>query len=123
MILEELLGQVFARGASDLHLSPGLPPVLRIDGSLVRTEYPPLSKEDTQRLIFNMLTTEQRRILEQNWDLDCSYGVSGLGRFRVNAYRDRGAYAAALRSIRSDIPTFSQLNLPPVIKEISERPK
>jgi len=123
MILEELLGQVFARGASDLHLSPGLPPVLRIDGNLVRTEYPPLSKEDTQRLIFNMLTTEQRRVLEQNWDLDCSYGVSGLGRFRVNAYRDRGAYAAALRSIRSDIPTFSQLNLPPVIKEISERPK
>jgi twitching motility protein PilT len=123
MILEELLGQVFARGASDLHLSPGMPPVLRIDGNLVRTEYPPLSKEDTQRLIFNMLTSEQRRVLEQNWDLDCSYGVAGLGRFRVNVYRDRGSYAAALRSIRSDIPTFAQLNLPPVVKEIAERPK
>ncbi len=123
MILEELLVQVFERGASDLHLSPGLPPVLRIDGNLVRTEYQPLSKEDCQRLIFSMLTNEQRRVLEQNWDLDCSYGVSGLGRFRVNVYKDRGSYAAALRTIRADVPTFEQLNLPQVVKEIAERPK
>lgn len=123
MILEELLGQVFERGASDLHLSPGLPPVFRIDGNLVRTEYPPLTKEDTQRLIFNMLTNEQRRILEQNWDLDCSYGVSGLGRFRVNVYKDRGSYAAALRTITAEIPTFDQLSLPNVVKEIADRPK
>lgn len=123
MILEELLGQVFERGASDLHLSPGLPPVLRIDGNLVRTEQPPLTKEDCQRLIFSMLTNEQRRVLEQNWDLDCSYGVSGLGRFRVNVYKDRGSYAAALRTIRADVPTFEQLNLPPIVKEIAERPK
>lgn len=123
MILEDLLGQVFLRGASDIHLSPGLPPVLRIDGNLVRTEYPPLTREDTQRLIFNMLTNEQRRVLEQNWDLDCSYGVAGLGRFRVNVYRDRGSYAAALRAIRADIPTFDQLQLPPIVREISERPK
>jgi twitching motility protein PilT len=123
MILEELLGQVFERGASDLHLSPGLPPVLRIDGNLVRSEYPPLSKEDCQRLIFSMLTNEQRRVLEQNWDLDCSYGVSGLGRFRVNVYKDKGSYAAALRTIRADVPTFEQLNLPPIVKDIADRPK
>lgn len=123
MILEELLAQVFERGASDLHLSPGLPPVLRVDGNLIRTEYPPLSKEDTQRLIFHMLTNEQRRVLEQNWDLDCSYGVSGLGRFRVNVYKDKGSYAAALRTIQTNIPTFEQLQLPPIVKEISERPK
>lgn len=123
MILEELLGQVFERGASDLHLSAGLPPVLRIDGNLVRTEHAPLSKEDCQRLIFSMLTNEQRRVLEQNWDLDCSYGVSGLGRFRVNVYKDRGSYAAALRTIRADVPTFDQLQLPPVVKEIADRPK
>jgi twitching motility protein PilT len=123
MILEELLSQVFERGASDLHLSPGLPPILRIDGNLVRTEYPPLTKEDTQRLIFHMLTNEQRRILEQNWDLDCSYGVSGLGRFRVNVYKDRGSYAAALRTIRADIPTFDQLQLPNIVRDIADRPK
>lgn len=123
MILEELLGQVFERGASDLHLSPGLPPVLRIDGNLIRTEYPPLTKEETQRLIFSMLTNEQRRVLEQNWDLDCSYGVAGLGRFRVNVYKEKSTYAAALRTIRADVPTFSQLNLPPIVQEIAERPK
>jgi twitching motility protein PilT len=123
MFLEELLQLVFDRGASDLHISMGLPPVIRVDGKLVRTDYPPLTKEDTQRLIFSMLTNEQRRVLEQNWELDCSYGVSGLGRFRVNVYKDRGNYAAALRSIQSNIPTFDQLGLPPIVKEIAERPR
>lgn len=123
MLLEELLELVFERSASDLHLSVGLPPVFRIDGELVRGDYQPLTKEDTQRLIFSMLTNEQRRVLEQNWELDCSYGVSGLGRFRVNVYKDKGNYAAALRSINTDVPTFEQLNLPPIVKEIAERPK
>lgn len=123
MFLEELLQLVFDRGASDLHVSMGLPPVIRVDGKLVRTDYPPLTKEDTQRLIFSMLTNEQRRVLEQNWELDCSYGVSGLGRFRVNVYKDRGNYAAALRSITSSIPTFDQLGLPVIVKEIAERPR
>ena len=123
MFLEELLQLVFDRGASDLHISMGLPPVIRVDGKLVRTDYPPLTKEDTQRLIFSMLTNEQRRVLEQNWELDCSYGVSGLGRFRVNVYKDRGNYAAALRSITSNIPTFDQLGLPIIVKEIAERPR
>lgn len=123
MFLEELLQLVFDRNASDLHISMGLPPVIRVDGKLVRTDYPPLTKEDTQRLIFSMLTNEQRRVLEQNWELDCSYGVSGLGRFRVNVYKDRGNYAAALRSITSNIPTFDQLGLPVIVKEIAERPR
>lgn len=123
MFLEELLQLVFDRNASDLHISMGLPPVIRVDGKLVRTDYPPLTKEDTQRLIFSMLTNEQRRVLEQNWELDCSYGVSGLGRFRVNVYKDRGNYAAALRSITTNIPTFDQLGLPPIVKEIAERPR
>lgn len=123
MFLEELLQLVFDRNASDLHISMGLPPVIRVDGKLVRTDYPPLTKEDTQRLIFSMLTNEQRRVLEQNWELDCSYGVSGLGRFRVNVYKDRGNYAAALRTITSNIPTFDQLGLPPIVKEIAERPR
>lgn len=123
MFLEELLQLVFDRGASDLHISMGLPPVIRVDGKLVRTDYPPLTKEDTQRLIFSMLTNEQRRVLEQNWELDCSYGVSGLGRFRVNVYKDRGNFAAALRSIQSNVPTFEQLGLPPIVKEIAERPR
>ncbi len=123
MILEELLELVFEQGASDLHLSPGLPPVFRIDGVLIRGEYQPMTKEDCQRLIFSMLTNEQRRVLEQNWELDCSYGVAGVGRFRVNVYKDRGSYAAALRSINTDVPTFDELQLPPICREIADRPK
>ena len=123
MLLEELLEMVFERRASDLHLSPGLPPILRIDGELVRVDSPPLSKEDSQRLIFSMLTNEQRRILEQNWELDCSYGVSGLGRFRVNVYKDKGNYASALRAINTNVPTFEELNLPPIVRDTAERPK
>ncbi len=123
MILEELLAEVFSRGASDLHLSVGLPPVYRVDGTLIRGNYPPLNREDCHKLIFSMLTNEQRRVLEQDWELDCSYGVANLGRFRVNVYKDRGTYAAALRAITSDIPTFDQLNLPQVVKDISNRTK
>ncbi|MEM0950625.1 MAG: type IV pilus twitching motility protein PilT [Cyanobacteria bacterium P01_H01_bin.74] len=123
MILEDLLAHVFELGASDLHLSAGLPPILRIDGVLIRMDARPLSREDCQRLIFSMLTNEQRRILEQNWDLDCSYGVSGLGRFRVNVYKDKGIYAAALRTIKAEVPSFEQLALPPVVKEVANRPK
>lgn len=123
MLLEELLEQVFERGASDLHLSAGLPPVFRIDGELIRGDYAPMSKEDCQRLIFSILSNEQRRVLEQNWELDCSYGVAGLGRFRVNVYKDKGNYAAALRSINTEVPSFEQLQLPPIVREIAERPK
>ncbi len=123
MILEELLQEVFSRGASDLHLSLGLPPVFRVDGKLIRGDYQPLTKEDVHRLIFSMLTNEQRRVLEQEWELDCSYGVSGLGRFRVNVYKDRGTYAAALRAINSTVPTFEELQLPPIVQEIADRTK
>ncbi|MBY0404840.1 MAG: type IV pilus twitching motility protein PilT [Cyanobacteria bacterium] len=123
MLLEEILQQVFERRASDLHISVGLPPIIRVDGKLVRTDYPPLTKEDSQRLIFSMLNNEQRRVLEQNWDLDCSYGVAGIGRFRVNVYKDRGSFAAALRTIVSTVPSFEQLNLPPIVRDISERPR
>ena len=123
MILEDLLQLVFQKNASDLHLSVGLPPIIRIDGKLIRTDYPPLTKEDIQRLIFGMLNNEQRRNLEQNWELDCSYGVYGIGRFRVNIYKERGNFGAALRTITSDIPTFEQLGLPDIVKEMAEKPR
>lgn len=123
MILEDLLQLIIEKGGSDLHLSVGLPPIMRIDGQLIRTDYPALTKEDVQRLILGMLNSEQRRNLEQNWELDCSYGMYGVGRFRVNVYKERANYAVALRSITLEIPTFEQLKLPPVVKEIAERPR
>jgi twitching motility protein PilT len=123
MLMEELLQQVTDLKASDLHLSVGLPPVVRTDGKLVRLEYPPLNKETCQRLVFSMLNNEQRRTLEQDWELDFSYGVNDVGRFRVNVYKERGTYAAALRSIVTDIPNFESLNLPEIVREICHRPK
>lgn len=123
MILEDLLQLVFQKNGSDLHISSGLPPVIRVDGKLLRTDHPPLTKEDVERLIFGMLNNEQRRALEQNWELDCSYGIYGLGRFRVNVYKEKGIYAAAFRTITSDIPAFDDLGLPAIVREIAEKPR
>ena len=121
--MKELLELVIQKKASDLHIAVGIPPILRIDGKLVPTEYEPLTAEDTKSLIYSILTLEQRKILEQKLELDCSYGIEGLGRFRVNVYKDRKGFAAALRTITSKIPTFDQLNLPKVCQQVCTRPR
>jgi twitching motility protein PilT len=123
LMIEDLMEQVVASGGSDLHISAGLPPYIRISGHLTPTEYEPLTPEQCQRLIFSMLNNTQRKNLEQNWELDCSYGVRGLARFRVNVYKDRGTYAACLRALSSKIPAFEQLGLPNVVREMSEKPR
>lgn len=123
MQIEELLELTIKEGASDLHISANLPPVIRVGGNLTRTEYPPLTPTDMENLIFPMLNNEQRRTLEQVWELDMSYGIHGLGRFRVNVYKDKGNYAAAFRTINSVAPKFEQLGLAPIVKKITERPR
>lgn len=122
-MIEDLMEEVVERGGSDLHLSAGLPPYIRISGKLTATQHEPLTAEECQQLIFGMLNNTQRKNLEQNWELDCSYGVKGLARFRVNVYRDRGTYAACLRALASKIPSMSTLNLPEVVREVSEKPR
>ena len=82
-----------------------------------------LSGEDVEALIFPMLSNEQRRNLEQNWELDLSYGVHGIGRFRVNVYKDRGDDVAAFRSIKTDPPKSDELNLHPIVKELCHKPR
>ena len=123
MMIEDLMEEVIERGGSDLHLSAGLPPYIRISGKLTPTEHEPMSPEACQRLIFSMLNNSQRKALEQTWELDCSYGVKGLARFRVNVYKDRGTYAACLRALSSKIPTMDLLGLPPIVRELSEKPR
>lgn len=123
MLIEELLEETVRKKASDLHISANLPPVMRISGHLTRTEYPPLSSDEVESMLFPMLTNEQRRTLEQVWELDMSYGIQGLGRFRVNIYKDKGNYAAAFRTINSVAPKFEDLGLPPIVKKITERPR
>jgi twitching motility protein PilT len=123
LMIEDLMEEVIERGGSDLHLSAGLPPYIRISGKLTPTEHEPMSPEVCQRLIFSMLNNSQRKNLEQNWELDCSYGVKGLARFRVNVYKDRGTYAACLRALSSKIPSMDLLGLPPIVRELSEKPR
>lgn len=94
LMIEDLMEQLVEMGGSDLHLSAGLPPYFRINGDLRPIRKENLTGEQCQRLIFSMLNNTQRKTLEQTWELDCSYGVRGLARFRVNIYRERGAYAA-----------------------------
>lgn len=123
MMIEDLMEEVIERGGSDLHLSAGLPPYIRVSGTLTPTEHEPLSAESCQRLIFSMLNNTQRKNLEQTWELDCSYGVKGLARFRVNVYKDRGTYAACLRALSSKIPSMDMLGLPDIVRELSEKPR
>jgi twitching motility protein PilT len=122
-MIEDLMEQLVEMGGSDLHLSAGLPPYFRISGHLTPIGDEPLTSEQCQRLIFSMLNNNQRKMLEQNWELDCSYGVKGLARFRVNVYKDRGTYAACLRALSSKIPSFDKLGLPDVVREMAEKPR
>ena len=121
--IQELLQLVFDRAASDLHLKAGQPPIIRVAGKLIKSTLPPLKKDEVQRLIFSIITSEQRKQLEQTYELDCSFGLDGIGRFRVNVYKDRGSYAAALRVVASRIPSLDELNLPPIVKEITQKPR
>ena len=123
MIIEEILELAISQKASDIHISANLPPVLRVDGKLIRTTLPVLSADDVETVIFPILSNDQRRELEQNWELDFGYGLKGLGRFRVNVYKDKGAYAAAFRTINSTPPNFEELGLPEVVKKVAERPR
>lgn len=123
MLIEELLEDAVGKGASDIHISANLPPVFRVDGKLIRTNMEALTAENVETLVFPILNNEQRRKLEQEWELDLSYGIHGLGRFRVNVYKNNGTYAAAFRTINTQVPSFETLGLPPVVKKITERPR
>jgi twitching motility protein PilT len=122
-MIEDLMEQMVEMGGSDMHLSAGLPPYFRISGHLTPIGDEALTADQCQRLIFSMLNNNQRKALEQNWELDCSYGVRGLARFRVNVYKDRGTYAACLRALSSKIPNFDKLGLPDVVREMAEKPR
>ncbi|MDO8587693.1 MAG: type IV pilus twitching motility protein PilT [Armatimonadota bacterium] len=121
MHIDDLTRETVERNGSDLHLSVGLPPIFRIDGSLVRSSYSPLSPTDTQRLVYDILSNEQIQWFEKTRELDFSYGVKDVGRFRVNVYRQRGSVGAALRVIPNEIPTFEQLRLPTILRDLSRK--
>lgn len=121
MSIDNLLRITVDRGASDLHITVGLPPMLRIDGKLMPTEFPKLSPEDTKRLIYSILNDRQRERFERELELDMSYSIKGYGRFRLNIYRQRGAVAAAFRVIPSTIRSREELGLPEIIDELAKK--
>lgn len=121
--IDELLNLVPKNRASDLHITAGLPPMLRVDGRLVPTPYDKLIPGDTQRLIYSMLTDKQKQKFEETYELDMSYGAPGVGRFRVNVYWQRGSVSAALRAIPTQIPSIDDLGLPLIIKDLARLPR
>ncbi|HCU37433.1 MAG TPA: type IV pili twitching motility protein PilT [Armatimonadetes bacterium] len=121
--MDELLELVVEYEASDLHLCNLLPPVMRIDGELKQTRYEKFDPTVVQRIIYDILTDEQIQRFETELELDCSYALRNLARFRVNVFRDRGTVAAALRLIPRKIPTIRDLGLPAVFERIAQRPR
>ncbi len=119
--LDDLLRDACERGSSDLHLTVGLPPVVRVDGSLQHLGYTSLGPTDTQRLVYDILTTDQVQWFEKTRELDFSYGVKTVGRFRINVYRQRGSVGAALRAIPDRIPSYEQLGLPSILKDLTKK--
>jgi len=121
--IDELLEIVVRHNASDLHLAVGLPPIIRVDGQLRRLRYQEFDPLTAQRMMYDVLTDEQIQRFETDLELDCSYQLEKLARFRVNVFRDRGTVAAALRLIPTRIPTIRELGLPMVTEDLARRPR
>ncbi|NJD61895.1 MAG: type IV pilus twitching motility protein PilT [Deltaproteobacteria bacterium] len=120
MELNDILKAAIRHGASDVHLKAGLLPVFRINGKLVPLKMPePLKQEELAQMSASILTEEQRRKFEATQELDCAYGVSGLGRFRVNVFIQRGTIGMVLRVVPVGVQSFEELHLPKVLEKIA----
>ena len=122
--IEILLEEVVRKNASDLHIQVGLPPMLRLDGSLTPFPgYKALNEEQVEMLVFSILDQDQQQILTKDKEFDFSFAFGELGRFRVNAFHERGNLAAALRLIPNTIKTVAELGLPPVVQTFADYPR
>lgn len=121
MEIIEILKTAIEAGASDVHITVASPPIMRVNGKLIRINEDRLMPEDTMRIIKQMLTIDQINAFESKGELDFSYSNPGLGRFRVNIYKQRGSYCMALRVVALSIPTMEELKLPNVLKELAQK--
>ena len=121
--LPELLKTTVELGASDLHLSIDTPPQVRVHGELRRLEFPPLTPTDSKALAYSVLTDAQKKRFEETLELDFSFGIRGVARFRCNMYNQRGAVAAAYRQIPEKIRGLDELHLPSVISKMADKPR
>src|SRR5690606_16340311 len=121
--LHQLLRAMIEKGASDMHLTTGAPPLLRIDGQIIPLKLDALSAVDTKQLCYSVLTEEQKIEFEKRKELDLSFGVKNLSRYRANIFMQRGAVSGAFRAIPFKILTFEELGLPPVVPELAIKPR
>ena len=122
--IEILLEEIVRKNASDLHLQVGLPPMMRLDGVLAPFPgYNPLNAEEVERLVFAILDDDQQKILIKDKEIDFSFAFGDLGRFRVNAFHERGNLAASLRLIPNQIKSITELGMPPVIQSFADFPR
>jgi twitching motility protein PilT len=121
--LHQLLKTMVERGGSDLHVTTNSAPQIRVDGKLVPLDMPPLTAAETKQLAYSVLTDAQKHRFEENLELDISFGIKGLARFRANIFNQRGATAAVYRQIPYEILGFRELGLPAVVEEICNKPR
>jgi twitching motility protein PilT len=121
--LYDLLKMMIEKNASDLHITTGSPPRIRVDGKLDLIDHPPLTPADTKALCYSILTDAQKHRFEENNELDLSFGVKGLSRFRGNVFMQRGAVSGAFRTIPFEIRTFKDLGLPEIMNELVKKPR
>ena len=121
--LNQLLKSMVEQGGSDLHITTNSPPQVRVDGHLKQLNLPPLTPAETKQLAYSILTDNQKHRLEESLEIDLSFGIKGLARFRANIFHQRGAIAAAFRQIPYEIRGFRELGLPPVIERLCEKPR
>nr|MEE4266966.1 type IV pilus twitching motility protein PilT [Candidatus Krumholzibacteria bacterium] len=119
--MRELLEEMVAKGASDLHITAGLSPQFRVDGQIVPTQLAVLNGDETRRLAYSILNEEQKKRFENDKELDLSFGVQGISRFRANVFQQRGVTSMAIRQIPYKIHTFEELGLPPVCRDLISR--
>src|SRR4051794_40521157 len=121
--LPELLQTLVERDGSDLHIATSTPPQVRVHGHLQRLALPEMQPSDTKQLVYSVLTDAQKKRFEETMELDFSFGIKGLARFRCNVFTQRGAVGAVYRLIPEKIRTFAELGLPPVLTTLAERPR
>ena len=120
--LQELLKIMIDKGGSDLHLTVASPPQVRVDGVLEPLPLPPLTASETKQMCYSVLTDSQKHRFERENELDLSFGLKGVSRFRANIFVQRGTVAGAFRAIPYEVRPFSELGLPPVIEELMRKP-
>ena len=121
--LHQLLKTLVEQGGTDLHVTTNSPPQIRVDGNLVPMQLPPLTAPETKALAYSVLTDQQKHRFEESLELDFSFGVRGLARFRANVFSQRGAVAAAFRTIPWEVKNFQDLGLPDVVASLCEKPR